>query len=45
LADLYAVLCAEYYLPVGYLGDERVLLAQYEAEPSSFIVGSFIVYR
>jgi len=30
---------------VGYLGDERVLLAQYEAEPASFIVGSFIVYR
>ena len=39
---------------VGYLGDERVLLAQYEAEPQSFIVGwpqrplsdsAFIVYR
>jgi hypothetical protein len=24
---------------VGYLGDDRVLLANYEAEPASFIVG------
>jgi|GEM_PF-4253455 len=30
---------------VGYLGDERVLLAQYEAEPTSFIVDSYIVCR
>jgi len=30
---------------VGYLGDDRVLLANYEAEPASFIVGSFMVLR
>jgi len=39
------VLYAAYYLPVGYLSDERVLLVQYEAEPTSFIVDSYIVCR
>jgi len=37
------VLYAAYYLPVGYLGDERVLLAQHESEPKSFIVGERVL--